>query len=164
MNEPFIQSVLYQSPYSGCARFSGWKPATCPKVNNTCWPSPYNAPGALISCDRVRSTCPVPKSGASGLVGTAKAIPVAQVYVTRTHFRPSVPFPMWIRGGPEPLKPMPSAWTQKVGQPPYNLRALSFPSSGGPLIYAIMGGNSAAGGPDMVVGSSGQASGHNLGW
>lgn len=57
MNVPLIQSVLYQSPYSGCRKFSGWRPQTCqsPPVQTTA-PSPYNAPGAILCVDRYTKT------------------------------------------------------------------------------------------------------------
>jgi hypothetical protein len=51
---PFVQSVLYPSPYSGCRRFSGWpRPPTPP---GTTAPSPYNAPGAILCVDRYQKT------------------------------------------------------------------------------------------------------------
>jgi hypothetical protein len=58
---------------------------------------------------------------------------------------------------------MPSAWTQKVGVPPYNLHAIAGPSTTGPYTYMIAGGITGPGGADAVVGTGGQASGHNLG-
>lgn len=58
MNEvPFVQSVLFKSPYSGCCKFSGWPPQTCNKnVGGTTWPSPYNRPGAILCVDRYQKT------------------------------------------------------------------------------------------------------------
>jgi hypothetical protein len=59
---PFVQSVLYQSPYSGCRRFSGWPPPTCTQPPGTTAPSPYNAPGAILCADRYQKTFkPLPK-------------------------------------------------------------------------------------------------------
>lgn len=37
--EPFIQSVLFGSPYSGCRRFSGWPKDPCHKAPGTLWPA-----------------------------------------------------------------------------------------------------------------------------
>jgi hypothetical protein len=84
--------------------------------------------------------------------------------VQQVAFRPSVPYPRYVLGpGGEPVKPMPSAWTQKVGVPPYNLRALSFPSTArGVYTYGITHGVNGSL-METVVGSGGQASQHNLG-
>jgi hypothetical protein len=60
------------------------------------------------------------------------------------------------------MKPMPSAWTQRVGQPPYNLRAMSFPSTSGPYNIRITSGIS-DNLPDTVIGSMGMSSQHNMG-
>jgi hypothetical protein len=93
----------------------------------------------------------------------SKPKPVVQ-NVQQVHFQPSRPYPCYVLGpGGEPVKPMPSAWTQKVGVPPYNLRALTFPSTTGPYTYMISTGLTGPGGADAVVGSGGQASQHNLG-
>ena len=35
-NSPLIQSVLFQSPYSGCSGFSGWEKPVCP-IKPTPW-------------------------------------------------------------------------------------------------------------------------------
>jgi hypothetical protein len=54
---PFVESVLYQSPYSGCRCFSGWKSkAACPQPPGTTFPSPYAAPGAILSVDRYQKS------------------------------------------------------------------------------------------------------------
>jgi hypothetical protein len=50
-----------------------------------------------------------------------------------------------------------------MGVPPYNLRALSFPSTSGPYGYTITSGVCDAASPDTVTGSMGQGSLHNLG-
>jgi hypothetical protein len=68
-----------------------------------------------------------------------------------------------VLGRGEPVKPMPSAWTQKIGVPPYNLRAMSFPSTSGPYTLSISSGIIGPGGADNVVGSMGQMQQHNLG-
>lgn len=84
--------------------------------------------------------------------------------VQQVHFRPSAPYPRYVLGpGGEPVKPMPSAWTQKVGVPPYNLRALSFPSTSGPYNISITSGLIDSDGAHNVIGSMGQMSQHNLG-
>lgn len=147
MNDWQMQNQLHGSPYSGCRCFTGWakfSPARIP--NNTTWPSPYGQ-GALICCDRGRK----PVGGPQNL--------------QRAHFRPSAPYPSWVLGpGGDPVKPMPNAWTQKVGQPPYNLHALTFPSTTGPYTYAI-GKGVGNDGKDFVVGGITNAnSHHNLGW
>jgi len=59
---PFVESVLFQSPYSGCRRFSGWTPPVCPKPPGTTFPSPYNAPGAILCVDRYKKTWKGPGS------------------------------------------------------------------------------------------------------
>jgi hypothetical protein len=53
---PFVQSVLYQSPYSGCRRFSGWPPQPSIQPPGTTFPSPYNTPGAILCVDRYQKT------------------------------------------------------------------------------------------------------------
>ena len=53
---PFVQSVLYRSPYSGCCRFSGWPPAPCVQPPGRTFPSPYNAPGAILCAERYPKT------------------------------------------------------------------------------------------------------------
>jgi hypothetical protein len=84
--------------------------------------------------------------------------------VQQVHFRPSAPYPSYVRGpGGDPLKPMPNAWTQKVGRVPYNLRALSFPSTTGAWNTRITKGISGDL-PDVEICSIGQFSQHNLGW
>jgi hypothetical protein len=139
-----IESVLFQSPYSGCCKFSGWKPVRNYTAPNTQWPSAYNAPGAIICSDRSRKP-----------TGPLKPL-LAQA-------RPSQPYPRVIAGvGGEALKPMPSAWTQKVGKPPYNLHAIAGPSSTGPYTYGIATGISTTL-VDFVVGTAGQAHGGSQG-
>jgi len=59
---PFVQSVLFQSPYSGCRCFSGWTPQTCIKPVGGTFPSPYNAPGAILCADRYTKTWKTPAS------------------------------------------------------------------------------------------------------
>jgi hypothetical protein len=67
--EPFIQSVLFGSPYSGCRRFSGWPKEPCHKAPGTVWPPQRNAQGAIICADhyhkslRVVPRVPGPKWG-----------------------------------------------------------------------------------------------------
>lgn len=143
---PFVQSVLFKSPYSGCGKFSGWQKAPCAQMPvQTSWPSPYNAPGALACVDRGRRH------------------PGGSQNVSQAHFRPSRPYPSFVLGpGGDPLVPMPRAWTQKVGRPPYNLRALSFPSTTGAWNTRITGGIS-GNPPDAVICSIGQFNQHNLG-
>jgi hypothetical protein len=46
------QSVLYQSPYSGCGKFTGWAKEPCQKAPGIVWPAQRNAPGALLCVDR----------------------------------------------------------------------------------------------------------------
>lgn len=138
-----IQSVLFQSPYSGCPAFSGWKKPVCPQAPNTQWPSPYKAPGAILCVDRCLRR-PSPQN------------------VQQVHFRPTLPYPGYI-GQLPPLNPMPSAWTQKVGAPPYNLHALAGPSSTGPYTYQIGSGLPSGGNPENVVGTGSMCSTHNLG-
>lgn len=147
MNDWQMQNQLHGSPYSGCRCFTGWARAPYVRIpKNTTWPSPYNAPGAIMSVDRGRK----PVGGPQNL--------------QRVHFRGSGPVPSWVYGpGGDPVKPMPNAWTQKVGQPPYNLRAMSFPSTTGPWNTRITGGIS-GNLPDCVICSIGQFSQHNLGW
>lgn len=84
--------------------------------------------------------------------------------VQRVHFRPSAPYPSWVLGpGGDPLKPMPRLCPQAPGKPPYNLHALSFPSTTGAWNTRITGGISGDL-PDCVICSIGQFSQHNLGW
>jgi hypothetical protein len=53
----FVESVLFQSPYSGCRNFSGWPPQTCNRnVGGTTAPSPYRAPGAILCVDRYQKS------------------------------------------------------------------------------------------------------------
>ena len=143
---PLIQSVLFKSPYSGCGKFSGWKQTPCAKMPaQTSWPSPYNRAGAAMCVDRVKRPQPGPQN------------------VQQVHFRPSSPYPTYVRGpGGDPLVPMPRAWTQKVGKVPYNLRAMAFPSTSGPWNTRITGGIS-DNLPDCVICGIGQFSQHNLG-
>lgn len=142
-----LHSQLYGSPYSGCRCFSGWTRPVCPKAPGASWPPSYNAPGALLCVDRVSRHHPGPQN------------------VQRVHFRGSRPVPMWVLGpGGDPIKPMPNAWTQKVGVPPYNLHALTFPSTSGPWSVGIAKGIVTSEGADIVSGAMGQFSLHNSGW
>ena len=151
MNDWHQERQLYASPYSGCRSFTGWAPAPpgCKIPKNTTWPSAHNAPGALACVDRGRRPCSGPQK------------------LQRVHFRPSAPYPSWILGpGGEPLKPMcnvPNQWVLKPGKPPYNLRALAFPSTTGPWTTRITGGIS-GNLPDAAICGIGQFSQHNLGW
>lgn len=142
-----IQSVLFTSPYSGCGKFSGWQAKMFHKIPcGTSAPSPYNAASALMCVDRVSRHQGGPQT------------------LQRTHFRPSNPYPMW-RLGPtnQPwsgVKPMPPICRPIPPRPVYNLRAVSGPSTMGPLtIYA---GWDEKGGDDWTTGSCG-GTGHNLG-
>jgi hypothetical protein len=55
-NDTFIQSTLYQSPYSGDSWFSGWPRATCQTPQPWSIPNPYKAPGAILCADRYQKT------------------------------------------------------------------------------------------------------------
>jgi len=54
-NSPLIQSVLFQSPYSGCSGFSGWEKPVCP-IKPTPWRpmAQSRSPGALCCVDTYR--------------------------------------------------------------------------------------------------------------
>lgn len=51
---PFVQSVLFKSPYSGCPQFSGWEKVPCGTIPSPYWPAQRNAPGAIMCVDRVK--------------------------------------------------------------------------------------------------------------
>lgn len=84
MNEvPFVQSVLFKSPYSGCCKFSGWKAPALRQVPGTTWPSPYNAPGAILCVDRYQKTWKPPGTPASPKYGPARATVTSMVTQNR---------------------------------------------------------------------------------
>jgi|SRR6516225_5630439 hypothetical protein len=145
---PFIQSVLYKSPYSGCGHFSGWKePPSAYPIKGP--PSTKYGPFSSLK----GNFCTDP---------TKSPIHGPQV-LQRVHFRPSMPYPSAIVGaGTEGLQPMPPIVRGQPRKPAYNLRAISGPSSQGPLTYGIATGIVSSGGIDFVVGSSGNRH-HNLG-
>jgi hypothetical protein len=54
---PFVQSVLYQSPYSGCAQFSGFGAQAAAPSPVTAQPGPQGQPGQINLCaDRYHKT------------------------------------------------------------------------------------------------------------
>ena len=78
-NVPFVQSVLFKSPYSGCATFSGF--AAVPK------------PGVALS--------PPSAQQRSAMTGNICADPTKKAYtgpksVQPVHFRPSYPYPGYV--------------------------------------------------------------------
>lgn len=138
---PYVQSVLFKSPYSGCAQFSGWKKAACGTIPSPYWPAQNNAPGARMCVDRFRK---------------AQGLPVLQ----RVHYRPSRPYPGAVCGaGGEALKPAPRIVRPTPPKPAYNLHAIAGPSATGPYTFGIARGICGAVGPDMVVGSGSGAGG-----
>jgi hypothetical protein len=72
---PFLESVLFQSPYSGCRRFSGWTLGQGAIVHppGTTAPSPYNASGAILCADRYQKRRQVSGTPASPHYGPARA-------------------------------------------------------------------------------------------
>lgn len=163
LNDWHQERQLYSSPYSGCRCFSGWAKPISPKIPvQTSWPSPYKAPGPILCVDRIHSTCSGVKTAANGVSGAPMAIPAGSVCAQRVHFRPSAPFPMWIKGGP-PVPACPRIVRPIIGKPPYNLRALSFPSTSGPYTIGIASGVNGSL-IEIVVGAVGSFSQHNAGW
>jgi hypothetical protein len=141
-----IQSVLFKSPYSGCAQFSGWPKAPCGALPPSAyWPA-QNARGSTMCVDRGRK----PSGAAQSL--------------QRVHFRPALPYPGVILGpGLEGLRPMPRVIRPPRAPVAYNLHAISGPSATGPYTYAIARGINPGGGLQFVSrGASGPGGGSGL--
>lgn len=85
--EPFIQSVLFGSPYSGCRRFSGWPKEPCHKapVGNV-WPPQRNAPGAIICADHYHKSLRVPARVPGPKWGPCRATMTSSTPTQQGHF------------------------------------------------------------------------------
>lgn len=132
-----IQSVLFGSPYSGCAGFSGWPRSACVQVPaQSYWPAQNNARGAIMCVDRGHHPPAPPgiRMVRPGLNNWQHMIPQAIV---------------------PPASLLPRA-TATVLKPPYNLHPISDPSSSGPYTihtgYGRFGTSSGAPGQNLGLG------------
>lgn len=138
MNSPLIQSVLFTSPYSGCRKFSGWKPDPCTPVSYQSNFGSRQSPGPIMCADKARGSKPQYCQLQSG---------------------PSLRTRIWTRfipayGNP-PDRPYDQRRIQTVSIVPYKLRPIAGPSATGPFTYRSQGQLRSVGG----IG----ATGHNQG-